>query len=242
MRIATPTALIFMCLLLLGCGSWSESWNNRYGPGAVIQPEKVDISAARQMDVLRALSIRYRVYDDYYELVLAGFNYSDEVCSFYLDNLHQFERRKSRIQNTLTLATSTATAVMNAADVSKDAVLYVTQALGFSSAWVGIVADSYLFRLSPGILSGIVRTLHDAYRADVARYRSQVDSYQMAYYKIRDYYSLCLPVTLEAKIEEYLAAAKGVPAKTGPGVTGVTLTQGVVYTRTGVPVATPYPR
>jgi len=90
------------------------------------------------MEVLRALSIRYSACTDYYELVRAGFNYSDEVCSYYLNNLHPFKRCKKRIQNTLTLAMSASTAILNAADVSKDAVLYVTQALGCS---IGVGRD-----------------------------------------------------------------------------------------------------
>jgi hypothetical protein len=64
-------------------------------------------------------------------VTLAGYNYADEICSFYLDNLHQFERRKTRIKDTLTLATTAATAFMAAGEVSEEAVVYVTQALGF---------------------------------------------------------------------------------------------------------------
>lgn len=241
MRMGALATLIIVAQIMTGCAGWADSWNMRYGPSPTIQPDNVDVTASRQMEVLRALSIRYGVpYWDYYGLTLAGFNYSDEICSFYLANLHQFERRKNRIQNTLTLATSTSTAIMNAADVSKDAVLYVTQALGFSSGWVGIVADSYLFRLSPGILSGIVQTLRNAYRT--AAKPQEVNSYQMAYYKIREYYALCLPVTLEAKIEEYLASAKGTKEQSAAGVTSVTLTQGVMRTDRGVPVVTPRPQ
>lgn len=169
MRIAAAVTLVCCSLLLACCG---PAWENRDGPSAVMQPDKVDVTVSRQMAVLQALAVTYQAHSAY-EVVLAGFNYSDEVCAYYLNNLHQFERRKNRIQNTLTLANSTATAIMSAASVSKEAVIYVTQALGFSTAWVGIVADSYLYRLSPGILAGIVDTLHDALRADVSKRRGQ---------------------------------------------------------------------
>jgi hypothetical protein len=53
--------------------------------------------------------------------------------------------------------------------------------------------------LSPGILAGIVKTLKDVYWADVAAHCYEVNSCQMAYQKIREYYAVCLPVTLRVE-------------------------------------------
>ena len=238
MRVRVRGTFVLLFLLLSGCGS---DWNTRYGPGGVIDANRVDVTVSRQAAVLQALATRYGIRysgygDDYYLLTLAGFNYSDEICSYYLDNLHRFERQKNRIKDTLTLATTTATAIMAAGEVSEEAVVYVTQALGFTSGWVGILADSYLYRLSPGILSGIVKSLHDAYRKNTAEHKAEVNSLQMAYYNIREYYSLCLPVTIEAKIEEYLSASKAT-ATTPPGSSkAAAAATNVILTPQGLPV------
>jgi hypothetical protein len=80
---------------------------------------------------------------------LAGFNYIDEACDVYIDELFKWIRRKNRLRDIFTLATSTSTAVLTAADAGKEALLYVTQALGFTSGVISITADSYLYRVGP---------------------------------------------------------------------------------------------
>ena len=70
-------------------------------------------------------------------------------ANVYIEDLFKLDRRKNRLKDILTLATSTSTAVMTAADVSKNSLLYVVQALGFTSGVIGITADSYLYRVGP---------------------------------------------------------------------------------------------
>jgi hypothetical protein len=86
-------------------------------------------------------------------------------------------------------------------------------------------------------LSGIVKTMHDAYRQKTAEI--VIASPEAAYYNIREYYSLCLPVTIESKIEEYLSDAKANPVNTvtaaGSGAKAAAATD-IVLTPWGVPV------
>lgn len=217
--------VIFMCLQ--GCSTWLPT--SRYGPDPVLNPEDVAVKTDDQVEVLRELAAAYgeplppQGTEGYYSLTLAGFNYIDEVCDAYIEELFKLNRRKNRLRDILTLTASSSAAVLNAANAGKDAMLYVATALGFTSSVIGITADSYLYREGPTKVHRIVRVLQSGYREDLAKKKARIRSAPIVIYELRSYLSLCFPVTIESKFEEAFANLEAKPDPNGNVTTQLTL-------------------
>lgn len=214
---------VWLCLLglgislLQGCGNWLPA--SRYGPDPVLEPKLVDASLANQINVLQTISYRYHIQEYYSptdpvfftQVTFAGFNYVDEACTVYLENLFILDRRRNRVKEIIAATSTAATAVLVGAKVSTETILYLSTALGFSSNVAGIVSQSYLYEMKPSLIFGIVKELQDAYRLAAAD--AKINSRAAAVYWLRGYLSLCFPMTIEAKVDKTLAAAKATAAK-----------------------------
>lgn len=223
MRIFMPTAALLGTCLLAGCNSMQALWEDRYGPNPIFDPAQVQQAAERQVEVLKAFAVGADlswpppppgVKSDYwYRVTLAGFNFVDDACTRYMEDLFGWERKRNRTKDILTLAAASTAAILGATGAGTKSLVVVAQAFGFATGATTIFADSYLFKLHPSTIQSIVLKLQEAYRnvaAEPAR-RAAINNggSSVAYQYVRGYLTLCLPVTLEQKIEEYLARTNG---------------------------------
>ena len=141
----------------------------------------------------------------------------DDQCTNYLQDLFGWERKRNRVRDTLTLAGASTAAVLGLTNVSTKAIAITAQAFGFAGGAWTILADSYLYKLSPSIISDIELKLQTAYRESAAKSKSEINNGATAYQYIRGYLNLCLPVTIESKVNDYLAQTT---ASTKKGDTG----------------------
>lgn len=223
------------------CSSMQALWEDRYGPSPVFNAAEVEKATNQQMEVLRAFAAGAGLpwpppaapsSGYWYQVTLAGFNYVDDACTRYMEDLFGWERKKNRTKDILSLAAASTAAILGATNAGKHSLIIVAEAFGFATGATTILADSYLFKLHPSTIQSIALKLQEAYRNASADKARAIDSPAVAYQHVRGYLTLCLPVTLEQKIDEYLAAtsaAQNVPIKTVTTAAGNTL---VTTTRT----------
>lgn len=227
------TAALLASGLVAGCSGLQALWEDRYGPSPILDPVQVQLATAKQVDVLRAFALgadlpwppSLSTQSDYwYRVTLAGFNFVDDACTRYMEDLFGWERKRNRTKDILALAASSTAAILGATGAGTQSLVIVAQAFGFATGATTIFADSYLFKLHPSTIQSIVLKLQEAYRnaaADPARKALIVNGGpSVAYQYVRGYLTLCLPVTLEQKIDEYLqatSAGQNAPPGTVPG-------------------------
>jgi hypothetical protein len=200
-----------------GCSEISALWADRYGPNPVLDPAVIQIATERQVEVLKALAIGANFEfpppsdqkDYWYNLTLVGFNVVQDQCTQYMEDLFGWERKRNRTKDILALTAATTAAVLGVTNASKESIVLTAQAFGFASGAWTILADSYLYKLSPNTINSIEEKLQQAYRT--ATRRADIDNGATAYQYIRGYVALCLPVTIEYKVSEYLANTTGEP-------------------------------
>lgn len=217
-RFAAVSAL---AIGLSGCAGLS-AFRNRYGPDPVLVATSIEEANANTERVILALEVRAGVghlppVDPQWQLVTeAGANYIDEVCDAYLRDLFIFNREINRTKDLITLIGTTTTAIMGFADASKTAIEIATSAFGFGASATSIIGNSYLYRVDPGVIKGIVEKSQQAYRADHLQVPSSpIGTRAGMYAALHGYLALCLPQTIDRQINEHLANAGALASKPG---------------------------
>lgn len=152
---------------------------------------------------------------DWYQVTLTGFNFVDDACMTYIDDLWILERRKVR-NGALIAATQAATAGILAASAhpSTATLVILAQAFGLASAFNTAISDSYLYTQNAATIKKLVRKTTETYRDDFTKNLPArettypIGSPGAAYHHMREYLSLCLPPTIQAQIEELVTNAK----------------------------------
>jgi hypothetical protein len=150
----------------------------------------------------------------WYEITLAGFNYIDEKCDIYLHDVFIRGREARRTSSLLTLSGGTTSAILTAADASKEALEIVMQLFGLATGAANTIAESYLFKEEPSIVYGTAKKMRHAYRDDISKKYSTVALTEASSYAlIRGYLAQCMPENIETEIKAYVAAAAAGPKK-----------------------------
>ncbi|BAL76830.1 hypothetical protein [Bradyrhizobium cosmicum] len=198
-------------LLLADC---KELDRNR-GLNPVIQAGDVEIASQNQVRILNALAIDYNVSNSrssyWYDVSVAGFNYVDDECRVYFNDLFFLNREKDEIKTGLAAAGATAAAIMGVTGASTKSIAIVAQAFGLGAISTDLVAGTFLYQVPPATALGFVKELQLAYRNGIADRKAMINSPSTSYHAIQDYLSLCLPPTIEAKIAEHVASARATP-------------------------------
>lgn len=198
-----------------------SGWSNRYGPDPSLPSDQVGKSSDNQVAIMENLakvahdsSGRY----DPYIITLAGFNFVDEQCDAYLHELFIIDQDRDKLKAGLNSAGLVTNAILAATPASKTSMAIVAQAFGLSSQFTDTVANSYLYGAHASTILGVVGKLQAAYRDQTAKDKAQINSEPASYSRIRGYLQLCLPPTIESKINEVLASSSGVAGSAATGV------------------------
>ncbi len=198
-------------LLLTNC----KGFERDRGLNPIIQASDVEVASQNQVRILTALAIDYNVSETgnsrWYDVSLAGFNFVDDECRLYFNDLFFLNREKDEIKTGLAAAGATAAAVMGVTGATAKSISIVAQAFGLGAVATDLVAGTFLYQVPPATALGFVKELQLAYRSGIAERRSMINSPSASYHAIQDYLSLCLPPTIEAKIAEHVAAARAAP-------------------------------
>jgi hypothetical protein len=219
------TVALFGATFLAACSA-AEHWDYRYGPDNALPIEKINSSVAHQLELSDSFQIVAGCApidnpECGYRVTLAGFNFIDEQCDIYLHELFVLDKERDRLKAGLQAADKMSNAVLATVNVSKTTMAIVAQSFGLSTQLLDVATDSYLYKTNPGTILHIVDELQTAYRANTEKNKSFLISRPAVYAQIRGYLRLCLPPTIESKIENALAKAtadsgkdKNAPART----------------------------
>lgn len=206
-----------------GC-STLDGYTQRYGPNPQIAAADVLAVSTRHTEILQHLAIASLGWEPlslgdphWYIVAQYGFNYVDEKCDAYLRSIFILDRQRGRIKSGLVLIDKTVGAVLLATDASKEAIEITAQLFGFSASITDVVANSYLFSISPALIFKNVKDAQFAYRNETKAQELTISSRGIAYARIRGYLELCFPQSIESRIENSLAktTAEAAPPNAG---------------------------
>lgn len=204
----------FLAPFLLAACSAAEGWEHRYGPDPSLPVEKVRLSTAHQTEIMdqfySTANCDAQDIECAYAITLAGFNFIDEQCDAYLHELFVLDKGRDRWKAGLQAADKMSNAVLATVSVSKTTMAIVAQSFGLSSQLLDVATDSYLHKTNPGTILHIVSELQRTYRDSTEKNKQLLVSQPAIYSQIRGYLRLCMPPTIESKIENALAKATGV--------------------------------
>jgi hypothetical protein len=225
-----------LCLAAVLSGCYPS--DRRYGIEPVLNPVAVQTSSNNQTLILTALArdanLGAATAADWYQIAEAGFNFVDDECRLYFNELFFLNRDRERNKSLLISGAATTAAILAATGASQMSMGIVAQAFGFGGIANELVAGTYLYQLPPATTLGFVKELQLAYREGAANRRALITNAPAAYHAIQDYLTLCLPPTIEAKMSEHIGTARAFPdSSRGNQSTsfGITLTSPVPVTR-----------
>jgi hypothetical protein len=113
---------------------------------------------------------------NYYEVAKAGFNYVDDQCRSYFDEMFFIDRGRSQIKSGLAAASGTTAAILGVTNASTLTMSVVASAFGFASTATDIVTGTYLYALPPATTEGLVNRLQAKYRDEVAKAHADIST------------------------------------------------------------------
>jgi hypothetical protein len=202
-------------VVLGGCSPYG--WESRHGLEPVIDAASVETESVRKRRVLEALAADAQITvgppEAWYLVAEAGFNYVDDQCRAYFNDLFFINRHKERIKGGLSAVGAATSGILGITGASATSLAIVGQAFGLGVNLTELVAGSYLYQIPPATTQSFVRELQIGFREGAAARRHLVNTPMAAYHLIQDYLSLCLPSTIEAKIIEHISSARAVPRR-----------------------------
>jgi hypothetical protein len=204
-----------------GCQSLAERYPDRYGPGPSFEASAVSESVNNQIDVMkafvRASTAGENIGTTWYAAMEAGFNYVDERCDAYLTTLFRADRDRERLKGFAVLLDKSIGAVLAVSNASKEAITIVAQSFGFAAGATDLITGSYLYQIEPSHIQNLVREMRNAYRAEAFRKQAYFQTSPAAYHGVRGYLNLCLPQTIEGRINELVGRSKSFSDISTPG-------------------------
>ncbi len=210
-RFFIPIALILTPIL----ASCAVGGNGPRGINPVLNATDVQTSADNTSLILNALA-RDNAVDisqpgNWYAVAESGFNYVDDQCRTYFDNLFFLNRDRELVKSSISAVGQTTSAILGVTQASSVTLAIVAQAFGLGVAGTDLIAGSFLYQLPPSTTYGFVRQMQEAYRDGIALKRAALNTPSAAYHAIQGYIDLCLPPTIEAKLVEHVSTAQLTP-------------------------------
>ena len=167
-----------VALMLSGC--MADPTRHYIGIPPVIEAANVEQSSERVRRIMVALA-RDTPGGTYYDLTEAGFNYIDDRCMEYFDELFYLNRRREAAKAGINAFSQTTNAILGVTGASALSMAVVAQAFGLASNLTDVVSGTYLYQLPPATTLTFVRKLQGAYRDGVAARANQIYTPSTAY-------------------------------------------------------------
>ena len=215
MRRTGPARLLICALLAVSlCGCVTDQ---AQGPNPILSGAAANQAHTNKEILLQALQADAGGSGDWYEVAEAGFNFVDDQCRAYFDELFFLDRGKDQLKSGLAAAGQTTSAILAVTGAAKPSLAIAAQAFGFAISGADIASGTYLYRLPPATTLGFVEKLQLAYRDAALRNRRVINSPTSAYYAVQRYLNLCLPPTIEAEITKQIASTRAFSVPTAGG-------------------------
>ncbi|MFD2056255.1 hypothetical protein ACFSQT_25250 [Mesorhizobium calcicola] len=210
---------IGMLSFLQGCSGLegANGWKYRYGPDPLMPYQTVHTSLINEQDIMDAFATTAsRKNADYtwYDTTIVGFNFIDEQCDAYLRELYALDHERDRLKSAISGTGLVVNAILAATPTAKVAMAIVAQAFGLTSQYADTFTNSYLYSGHSSTVLHVVSELQQAYRRQTIADKALINTEPESYQRIRGYLQLCMPPTIEAKIDEALGESKGSSADT----------------------------
>ena len=146
---------------------------------------------------------------DWYFVMDAGFDYVDEICDSYIHEMFLLDRGRDKVKSGIILLDKATNAILEATRASTKSMVVVAQAFGIAAGATDVFANSCLFELEPANIQQLVREMQKRTPS-----RSLCSAQQFSYptaveHRIQAYLNLCLPATIEARVNEILQPNQG---------------------------------
>jgi hypothetical protein len=210
---------LFLAVAMLGTAGCSDIGLRR-GISPVLDANAVVAATSNQTTIINALIAdagQDPSQPDFYKVAQAGFNYIDDQCNAYFDEMFFLDRGRSQVKSGLAAAGATTAAVLGLTNASTMSLSIVAAAFGFASNATDILAGTYLYALPPATTQGFVNRLQNAMRDSAAANAANINSRPAAYFAIQRYLSLCLPPTIEEEITRQIVSSTAVGVTAGRG-------------------------
>ena len=216
---------MIIAILVTGCTSLRD-WR-RFGYVQGLEPAldagEASASTTNQEGVLLSLAHRANLRpanndlaniksQEWPTITEAGFNLVDEQCEKYIDALFWWNRYKRTTVTELSLVGAATAAILGIADASAAAIAITAAAFGLTAATVENIGNSVLYELEPSGVKTLVDRARATYRGDVSL--DEIKSRPTAVSVIQGYLALCLPASIETRVNEAIIDTDFVAAET----------------------------
>jgi len=204
------------CVILAACTTFSE-------PPTEIDPDDVARYGANQQRYLEEFADAAGVgpglpiegAPEWNMVIREGMNFSDTRCRRFLAKISDARNKKDMATKQLALVGSSATTILGITDTAQKTMALVAEAFGLASGTLANLTSSVLFQAEPSGVKRSVENLQAGYREVV--YRSDYRTRSAAVKVVGDYYSICLPVNIEAELNQKIDNKGSVVTK-GTGI------------------------
>jgi len=194
-------SMALLCCLLLGaCTLRSQKMT--------LNASDVESSTANIVSVQNSLAIRaglrpgfHGLDSDYwFQVTLAGFNFVDEKCNAFLDDLYRAQRRLRAAKNEINDISSAVVTILSYTATSRNDIGVVAAAFGLASNTVTNAEIAFLVDLGPDRVKTLVDRTRKAYRAEVNRNGRTIFAQALAMDSIAGYLDLCRVSTITSQV------------------------------------------
>jgi hypothetical protein len=130
----------------------------------------------------------------------SGFNLVNTQCEKYIDALFWWNRYKRTTVTELSLVGAATAAILGIANASAAAIAITAAAFGLTTATVENIGNSVLYELEPSGVKTIVDRAMATYRGGVSL--DEINDRPTAVAVIQGYLALCLPASIETRVNE----------------------------------------
>jgi hypothetical protein len=211
--------------LLPGCtkSDMKAGFTGRWGPDPSLSAGDVQSVVSNQNQVLNYIILDAglaKISPDgtfdrpiaWFQVTEWGFNVGRQDCDIYMNTLFRMNREKQRNDSMFTALGTAAAAILTSTNSGQKALSIVAAAFGMTTALNDALFQSFLFTESPGLVAIKVRSMQDAFQETIEKNQTDgtpsndISTAAAAYSAIQNYYSLCLPQTIEGTLLQAVAS------------------------------------
>ena len=206
---------LFLSILVAGCAQDFNRYEYLSGPSIDLQNASIQEYAANEAAVVRNLAelagvefnqIRGQSNERWKEIAQAGINYVDVECARYIDSIFWYNRARTTATSQISLAGAATGGILGVAEAAADTIAITALSFGLVGASVDNIANSVLYQLNPSAVQELLEAAQREYFEEFTN--NSYTTRQGAMAAIRGYLALCLPASLETRVNSAVSNAR----------------------------------